>query len=444
MSRFLLSAAALFSLLVTALVLPVRTDARSRRCGEEPPETLLSLYRNSTEIHIGTFDRIEDVGMVEDTEDYSVIDMRKHFSISTTLKGEPRKFFVASEQDYRYKTVETEEPSEPEESEPAGENGDATDHEGEDPYLEGIAKPGDRVMIFLRKDDESGEVVLSHYRDAVKKLGAEEMAAYETRVNELNSIFAAKEVKDSEIVAWLVKTAVDPKTRWDGAFELLSGFQNSEWREERAQYLKEKVERGETLEEWERLDTESEEDQAIRSKIAYVKLITESQKQELLAAVVAGSGTETESDKPVKLNDGDRILIELVSRWGDDRLAAHLLSQLRNSPDLPYYNAQMMQMVAKALGSDALGALATKYGDLYGGDEEVASQEDLASVNDLIKPATEELPSETGEEAETSGPETIAAEAETPVPARTYAELRELILGKFISLGEEIMTTEAK
>jgi hypothetical protein len=448
MSKFFLSTAALFSLLVTAFLIPVRVEARSRRCGEEPPETLLSLYKNSSEIHIGIFDRIEDVGMIEDTEDYSVIDMRKHFSISSTLKGEPRKFYAATEQDYRYKSVEPEAVEDAEGSpEPDGTAGSEEMIESDDDtYLADIAKPGDRVMIFLRKDAETGSLIFTHYRDAVKKLDAEKMSAYETRVSELNSIFAAKKVDDAEIVKWLVKTAVDPMTRWEGAFELLSGFQNAEWRDERAEYLKGKESRGESIEEWERFDSESDEDHNVRARLAYVQLLSNSQKEDLLTAVVSSMRAEPEDGErqTANLDEGDRMLLELVSRWGDSRLAGHLIDQLRNNPDLPYWNAQMMQMAAKVLGDPRLDDLATKYSNLYGSDEEIVAEEDLTAVGYTDEPTNGSEHTDLEPETGTEQTETKPAEIEGRILKLTYAEMRTGLLNKFILLGDELLTTEAK
>lgn len=424
MSRFLLSAVALFTLIAPALIMPANAEARSRRCEEEPPETLLSLYRNSSEIHIGKFHRIEDVSIIEETEDYTAVEIKKHFSIRTTLKGEARKFFAAAEQDYRYKTVESEEDVDSPEA-----------VEFSEPKLE----PGDDVMIFLKRDEEADSTVLSHYRDAVKKLDTGKMASYEARVQELNAIFATKKVDENEIVSWLVKTAIEEETRWEGAFELLSGYQAGEWREERARYLKEKEEKGEAIEEWERLDAEGE-DLHNAARVSYARLLTDTQKEALLRAVTETDQSAAESDdKARKLFEGDRILIELVSRWGDARLAHYLIDQLRNNPDMPYMNAQLMEKVTKVINDERLTELSSRYSNLYYEDTEVVSADDLAAALPIEK-------SESGDQSE-DGELTVPAidaGATVPPPTMTYGELRAKLLEDFISLSELLLTTAMK
>lgn len=417
MSRFLLSAVALFTMIVPAFIMPAGAEARSRRCEEEPPETLLSLYRNSSEIHIGKFDRVEDVAIIEEAEDYTAVEIKKHFSIRTTLKGEARKFFAASEQDYRYKAVETEENEEPSE-----------DVEYSEPKLES----GDDVMIFLKRGEDAESIVLSHYRDAVKKLDPAQMASYEARVQELNAIFATEKVNEDKIVSWLVKTAVERETRWDGAFELLSGYQAGEWKEERIKYLKEKEEKGEAIEDWERLDAEGE-DQHNAARMSYAKLLTDPQKEALLKAVIetdqAASGND---DETPKLSEGDRILIELVSRWGDSRLAGYLIEQLRNSPDLPYLNAQLMEKVTKVLNDERLSELSSRYSNIYYEDTEVVSAEDMAAQ--LKSEGAGYSVDEPEAQPETEGSQPV-------VVTMTYGELRAKLLGEFLSLSEQLLTT---
>jgi hypothetical protein len=88
--------------------------------------------------------------------------------------------------------------------------------------------PGDRVLLFLNNDEdegEEGELELVDYSDGLKKMTPEKLAAYEPRIRELNEIFSKAEPSYSEIVAWIVRCAEDPQTRWEGTYELLRSFQ---------------------------------------------------------------------------------------------------------------------------------------------------------------------------------------------------------------------------
>ena len=410
MSRLLLSVAALFSLL-TAAFMP--SPALARRCDDSPPETLLSLYRASSEIHLGKFDRVEDGGIIEQGEGFTVIEIKKHFSIATTLKGEPRKFFTLSENDYRYEETT--------ESAGTDENPEIAEGEEGEMDLSHVLKPGDEVMLFLKTDAETGNLTVAHYRDAVKKVSSDERIAYEKRVGELNAIFSKQKIDDAEIVDWLVTTAIDPTTRWEGAFELLSGFQTSEWRAERERSIKEKEAKGEAIEEWERADIEIDESNPEFARTAYLKLLTESQKTALLEA--AFERQVNEDERLAELSDGDRVLIELVSRWGDDRLAGYLVEQLRTNPSEVYYKAQLMGIVAKSLKSEGLEKLAGSYGNLYYEDNEPVSDEDMATY----------LPE--------SAPE---GQTDAQTPRITYGKLKADLMAQFISLSEELMTTARK
>lgn len=407
MSRLLLSATAVFSVLLTTLLLP--SGVAARRCDDAPPETLLSLYRVSSEIHLGKFDRTEDGAVLEETEDYTSVELRKHFSITSTLKGEPRKFYVQTEPDYRYKSVE-ETPAESE--------------EGAEEFAEHILKIGDTVLIFLTRDKESGDIVPAHYRDGVKKIDAKDASSFERRVAELNVIFSRKKVDDAEIVAWLVKTAIDPVTRWEGAYELLAGYQGTEWRAERERMIKEKEQKGEAIEDWEREDLVVDPESPEHSRIAYVKLLTDAQKRELLAAAVEPRQVSEDETKLQALSEGDRTLIELVSRWGDRELARYLVDQLRANPEEQYSNAQLMGIIAKTLSSDRLESMSSRYGELYYDDKEAVSDEDMAAL----------VP---------TAPEPVKA-GEAPLPRMTYGELKTKMMSEFISLAEQLMTTEAK
>ena len=105
------------ALVASFLVDPAKTHAR--RCGEKEPETLLSLYKRSSTIYVATYDRTEDGGVKEDTEDYTIARSLAHYSVSSTLKGEPVKSVVLEDDEYKYKGADTQEV--PEETPPVAE-----------------------------------------------------------------------------------------------------------------------------------------------------------------------------------------------------------------------------------------------------------------------------------------------------------------------------------
>lgn len=430
MFRSLLGFASIMLLLTATLVMP--PDANARRCGEEPPKTLLSLYRKSTAIHIATFDRTDDFAVTDDDESYSIIEVRHRFTISSTLKGEPAKFVSISDTEYRSKN--------PENDETTDEHGEGSEG-GEgftDPQYESIAygvgelKSGDQVMLFVKAGETPDQIVLTDFRGSAKKLSPERMAAFEKAVGELNGIFSAEKVSDKTIVDWLVRTAQDPLTRWEGAYELLSAVQTREWRQEMEKNIKEKVARGEKLEEWETLDAETAdedgEDDGI-GNMKYADLLTDSQKQDLvnvlLDSMAKQNDAEAKEDEPVKagqMGEGDRILLELAGRWGDDRLAVIMIDRLRINSDEAYETSQLMDKVAVMLKDDQMTNLASRYSNIFYMDADEAIDNDTVEAN---------------KEDETE--DAVTKEGETEKARITYGQLRTELLSKFMARADLVL-----
>ncbi len=443
MFRSYLSAAAIFILLFSTLFLPTNVSARSR-CPVKMPETLLSLYQNSDAIHIATFDKKTDGEIIEDTADYTSLGIKKHFSISSTLKGESRKFFVLEDSEYRYKNTETT-PAEAEESE-----------EVEDPEASIELKPGDTLLLFLKKGDESDEPTLTDYRDGTKKLSMEHIGVYEARIKELNSIFGAKKIDEAKIVEWLIRCAEDPVTRWEGTFELLGSFQNAEWVEQAAKERKERIERGEPVEEEpsesETSNEEGEEAEGPSKNVdtnSFAKLLDVNQKQALANILLDRTAPVSEDEDKVETEiRGDDELIELVKRFGDPRLVGFLLDQLRANSDEPYAVGQAMKRISEILDDKETEALAEKYSEIAYEDDA-----DEATVKANVEEA---VPDDEADEAETKTEKTDdegdkdtpdVAEEETDESERavdkpkkiTYKEMRHDIVQKFLKRCEIVI-----
>src|SRR5262245_16479254 len=136
MLKSLFSLGAICSILLTSFI--VSPAKAAKRCPVEPPSTILSLYKRSDVVFVGKFDKSEDGEVVTSEANYRTVNMSDHFSISSTFKGDSRKFFVREHVDYRYTRDETEPEDEI----------DSEDYDG--PNL----KVGDSVILFLRYADE--------------------------------------------------------------------------------------------------------------------------------------------------------------------------------------------------------------------------------------------------------------------------------------------------
>ena len=402
MLRSLFSIASIFTLLLPTFISPASAFAARRFCPDEPPKTLLSLYRSSDSIHIGRYDRLEEGAISEDTEDYTAVDIKKHFSISSTLKGEPVKLFALEEKDYRYKNQEV------------SEHGEEAEGEGLDDLYMPKLEPGDAVILFLKKGEgEDAPLVLTEWTGSLKKVTKEELDAYERRLNELNSIFGGKKVSDQAIVRWLVDAARDPNTRWEGAFELFQSFQSAEWKKQRDEQLAEMRKNGEKV-----------EDEIVSDEIdnsVYSTLLTDAQKSELMNIVL-----ESQPDKDAlptsRQKRGDGVLIDLVSRWGDTRFATFLVDRLRNSTvDNHYERYDLMSKISEALKDEQLSSISSKF-------SEVTYQEDDAVQGDAEEPQNRVDGDGNGDVVE-----------DPQKPKITYKQIRDDLIAKFLSRSDAVL-----
>jgi hypothetical protein len=436
MYRFFISASSIFVLLITTFLLPHSVSAR--RCEERMPLTLLALYRTSDSIYIGRYEKSEDGEATEDTTDYSVIPVKKHFSITSAIKGETRKSLVLEETEYRYKSTEAVE--------------EETEHGDGEIAADAIPKAGDAVLIFVSKNQETGVLELTEMSDGIKKMTPEKLSAYEARLRELKSILAPEKPKYSEIVDWLIRCAEDPLTRWEGTFELLQSFQNMEWQEERAKQLKEKPADGEGSE---ADDYQPETPKEFETGDAnFAKNVTDAQKQ-VLTNILLGRERpkKTENGEAQQsLANGDRELIELVKRWGDSRVASNLLETLRQDSTDATQNSELMASIASMLRDDVLTSVSEEYSNIqWEADDDVIAAE--AEVPAEPAPAEFALSADAVSSPVENpiGPEPLTMTAETaaseePVKSetvrKTYGSLRAELMTKFLARADLVIETE--
>lgn len=458
MLRSLLAACSILVLLFSTILFPTSAQA----CPVKLPTTLLSLYRDSDAIFVARYDKTVDHEIVEDTEERTVVMTRTRFDVSSTLKGENRKLFVLEEREYRYKNdtrdAESDEPDEEEE-------GDAL-------YRRPELKSGDTVLLFLSADSDTKQLELTDYRDAIKKMSNERLAAYEARINDLNSIFSAKRVNNAAIVDWLIKCVQDPLTRWEGAFELQQSYERMLWQDRKNEEAKAEAKKEdetadsdatvalgdqaaasgaeESLEQPE-VDESSTQAQTVFEitdkewvdPATYARLLTDDQK-EVLTNLLLDSTKQTVNPEKMKSSattPGDQALLELVSNWGDTRLARFILDKIQVAGD-GYTISQLMSSAAQVLKDDELQTIASDYSDaFYQEDDEIVEGTDTAAEQpDIPEPATDEIgsddnsavvdESETADVAVDTSTDNANAEASKKM---TYKEFRAELLAKFFA-----------
>jgi hypothetical protein len=436
MQKFLFSVTSIFILLFPALFLPLRAAARA--CPDIMPETLLSLYRKSDAIYEARYDKSEEGEILREDEDYTVVGIKRYFDLSTALKGETGKVFILEDEDYRYKgfinppdTAEQEEPVAVEAASDAW-SGDTAD-----------LIPGDRVLLFVKKDESGTKFELTEPGDSIKKLDTDGLSAYEARIKDLNSIFSAEAVSPEKIVEWLVRCAEDPKTRWEGTFELLQSVERLDWQQQIAKENAEAAAKGKQAEEVE-AEVSDEEEYPFADVALFAKLLNDDQKQRL-SNILLDSGHQAAGQIDGATNTavhGDRELIELAKRWGDHRLAAHLLEQLRAGDGDPYGNSQLMSTIAEILNDAKLSSLASRYGDIYYYDEkdEVGEAKTDDAPVDVMTSEMVVIRDKTLDTATFS--DAVAKEPQSDeggTKRQTYKDLRGEIMAGFLAKGEKVI-----
>ena len=437
MLKSLVCVCSIFVLLFQTVFVPTRVQA----CPVKLPETLLSLYRASDSIYIATFAKEEQVSITEDNEDYTAIEIKKHFDISSTLKGEPRKMFVLDDTQYDYK-------SRVEESEEAADGGEAVEEAAEEEVVEDVdedaspaLKAGDQLLLFLRTDEDTGKPVLADYRDGVKKMTKDTLPSYEARIRDLNSIFSAKKLDNTAIVEWLVQCAQDPVTRWEGAFEFQQSFDEIEWRDRRKAEEEaeakakadESADATETTADGEEAE-EGEAEEESDDKSIYARLLTDTQKEALMNIVLEPKPL-AESEKPAAMSAGDRVLINVVSKWGDHRFARALFDRIQGAADDGYLVSDLMSMIAKVTSDKELERIASRYSDVfYQQDDELAEETSDTDENSGATPDEKVVAEQTNPPA-----------SEDPQPKKlTYKELRTQLFTEFVDRGLVVLAADTQ
>ena len=306
--------------------------------------TMLSLYTKSDIIAVGRFDKKEEAGTNRVNDGFTIVTTKTYFDISSVLKGEPQKFVVIENEEFRYQVQK------------GNDVPRTTTFVDSNNSREDDIKPGDTVLLFLKKDGES--ITLADERDGIRQISAEQQNAYSDRIKELNAIFDSKEIDNAKIATWLVRCVKDPVTRWDGTHELLQGFRQLEWREV-------KDDRG-----YERVDPSV--------SFAHGSEAAQSLTDDLKAALtqILISSDFSSQKKSSELSDGDRELINLVKRWDPSTAARYLIGQLKSGAFTTHENAGMMFKVAELIADDRAAQIWKQY--LTAGDQ----TQNVATVND--------------------------------------------------------------
>jgi len=305
---------------------------------------------------IARYDKREDSGTNRVGDGFTAVTTKTYFDVSTVIKGEPRKFVVIEDEEFRYQIQKGNDA-------PA----DAAFVVGVDSGdLNNVPKPGDTVLLFLK--NEGDEVTLVDERDGVRKITLADQGIYVDRIKELNSIFDNGGADSAKTAAWLVRCAEQPATRWDGTHELMQGFRHLEWRETNDPNG------------YERIDP----------SVSYVHgtdaaNALSSELKNALTQILVNSDFSSLT-KTAGISEGDRELIALVKRWDPKTAANYLLGQLKSRAFTTHENAGMMYKISELLGDSRSAGITRIYRETTANDSDAQtiSVKSAAAKADLL------------------------------------------------------------
>jgi len=320
---------------VIALLVNVSQGA-PRRQPTLMPVTLLDLYRQSDAVFEARFDRFEEGKIVKQDQDYSVVRVEKLFDVSSSLKGSYSKFISLSEDEYRY-------PTSPDPKYLVAKSS------GEDEQTYGL-RSGDTVLLFMKYGEDGKLLVLTDEDEGLKKLSTADIAVYEKRIRELDSLLSS-EPSASKIVDWMLRCAEEPATRWEATFELVKGFERLDYQGKQKQS-----------------ETDATKDKPdFFDSTTFAKAVTDEQKRKLADILLDRQPPQVGEDGQAKRTyvRGDRELIDLVKHWGDARLPAFLLNELKTKDLTDYRRSETIQLIADLISNSRVSGVAHKYNSSY-------------------------------------------------------------------------------
>jgi len=320
---------------VIALLVNVSQGA-PRRQPTLMPVTLLDLYRQSDAVFEARFDRFEEGKIVKQDQDYSVVRVEKLFDVSSSLKGSYSKFISLSEDEYRY-------PTSPDPKYLVAKSS------GEDEQTYGL-RSGDSVLLFMKYGEDGKSLVLTDEDEGLKKLSTADIAVYEKRIRELDSLLSS-EPSASKIVDWMLRCAEEPATRWEATFELVKGFERLDYQGKQKQS-----------------ETDATKDKPdFFDSTTFAKAVTDEQKRKLADILLDRQPPQVGEDGQAKRTyvRGDRELIDLVKHWGDPRLPAFLLNELKTKDLTDYRRSETIQLIADLISNSRVSGVAQKYNSSY-------------------------------------------------------------------------------
>lgn len=239
-----------------------------------------------------------------------------------------------------------------------------------------IYNRGGNLLFFLKsRQGEQPGYELSDSLRGVKELSEDDLQEYLEQIDDLAWIMSKPNPEPEEYVAWLVRCAEHPATRWDAVYDLDVNAETLAEDEIDTSAEEEEVAEVEPaeVEAVEEEATEIEPDDEDRGEKLFARLLTPRQKERLTQALF----------KIETITRDDMQFIGLVRRWDDGRLIPFLLSQLRKmEANPPRVAAELIASIANWLEDEEVMEAHGRYNrnvSYVDEDEDIDESEDAAA-----------------------------------------------------------------
>lgn len=327
--RFFISAL-LIAVLVGSFLLPLNTKP-AYACPAEPAPTLLELYMGSDLVVVADVISEEIVGKEEGADTGDWAEIKKNVDVVTVYKGTPPDDLAFNRSEYSTPVMD--------------ESGAET---GAKERWNALL-PGNRYMLFLQKDKDSGEYQLAPSFSSFRKIEAANEKLYDQRLNELASILKAKKGQLPALTEWLVRLIEESETLYDGTADIRYSFQGLHYQgdeeatdEERAPFA---------LTEYASVNLPDIAESLTGSQKQRISAVLDRQLQEALSA---GDDADDSSI--------DYDLVNLVANWDLDQMTMRVNAMIQNSnpTDSKRINI-LMSFITYAVYDEELSTLSYSY-----------------------------------------------------------------------------------
>jgi hypothetical protein len=219
---------------------------------------------------------------------------------------------------------------------------------------------GATVLAFLKRSQREPGYVTVGLSYGAKSLNNREIEVYSARIRELIGMEKQTDpnMRQEQLVEWLVRCAEEPITRWEGAYALLNSREMKKMIEMEKEGKKAQGDQEVAVDEGEEWKNDI---------VDLTTLLTKEQKGRLTAALYRASS----------LSSREMDLIELVEIWGDDNLVPFMWSYLKASrTDSHWETSRLMFKLATYLKNQEASELSEKFEKvIYSNSKEEAERE---------------------------------------------------------------------